>query len=51
MILLSDDDLIIIKKYCRKGTTYTGLVKYICTNQDHHTYSFTFLFPAVMKIS
>ena len=25
-----DDDLIIIKKYCRKGTTYTGLLR--CSN-------------------
>ena len=25
-----DDDLIIIKKYCRKGTKYTGLLR--CSN-------------------
>ena len=27
---VDDDDLIIIKKYCRKGTTYTGLLR--CSN-------------------
>ena len=28
-----DDDLIIIKKYCRKGTKYTGLLR--CSNMNN----------------